>query len=80
MVEGARGLRLLLEAAQAIGVRRHRLRQHLHRDLAAEPRVPRAVDLAHAAGPQRPADLVRAEMRPRLQGHDWMSYLRPSAR
>ena len=35
--------------------------QHLDRDLAAEARIARAVDLAHAARAERREDLVRAE-------------------
>ena len=41
--------RLALEARQPIGVRRNVGRQHLERNLAAESRVLRAVDLSHAA-------------------------------
>ena len=47
MVEGAGGAGLLLEAAQALGIGPERLGQHLDRDLAPEPRIPRAVDLPH---------------------------------
>jgi hypothetical protein len=36
-------------------------RQHLHCDLAAEPRVLGAVDLAHAARAERGDDLVGTE-------------------
>ena len=43
-------------------------RQDLDRDLAAEARVPRPVDLAHAAGPEGPEDLVRAEPPARGKG------------
>ena len=38
-------------------------RQDLDRDLAPEPRVARAVHLAHAAGAERRDDLVGAEAR-----------------
>jgi hypothetical protein len=69
VVERARGPRLLLEAAETVRTARRRLRQHLDGDLTAEPRVPRAVDLAHAAGPEGPADLVHADARSRLQSH-----------
>ena len=47
MVEGRRGTGLSFEAAKPPGVVRHLLGQHLDRDLAAEARVARAVDLAH---------------------------------
>ncbi len=49
VVEDAGGLRLLLEAAQAVGVGGEGGRQDLDRDVAAEARVLGAVDLPHAA-------------------------------
>ena len=58
MVERAGGPRLLLEAAQALGVGGERGGQHLDRDVAAEPRVAGAVDLAHAARAERRRHLV----------------------
>ena len=61
MREGGNRLRLGREARERLGVARQLLGQHLDRDLALEPRVPRAVDLAHAAGAERGNDLVRAE-------------------
>ena len=39
------------------------LRQHLYRDVTAEPRVFRPVDLSHPARPEGREDLVRAELR-----------------
>ena len=36
-------------------------REDLDRDLAAQALVARAVDLAHASGPERREDLVRAK-------------------
>ena len=60
--------RLLLEAAQAVGVRGER-RQDLEGDLATEPRVARAVDLAHAARAEGAEDFVGAEPGARGQGH-----------
>ena len=61
MVQGAGGARLLLEAAQPIRVGREGRGQHLDRDLAPEPRVPRAVDLAHPARAEGREHLVGAE-------------------
>ena len=52
---------LLLEATEAIGVGGERRGQDLDGDVAAEARVPRAIDLAHAAGTNCADDLVRAE-------------------
>ena len=43
---------------EPVGVGGERRGQHLDRDLAAEPRVARAVDLAHPAGAERRDDLV----------------------
>ena len=55
-------LRLALEARAARSASRaRRCGQHLDRDVAAEPRVARPVDLAHAAGAERRHDLVGAE-------------------
>ena len=42
-------LRLALEARERLAVRDEALGQDLDRDVALEPRVPRPVDLAHAA-------------------------------
>ena len=47
------GARLLLEAAKLIGIGGTCLRDHLDRDVAAEPRIAGAVDLTHAAGTER---------------------------
>ena len=55
VVERGDGARLVLEAGQAAVVLGHVRRQHLERDLAAEARIPRAIDLAHA----RPRPKVR---------------------
>ena len=63
VVEHAGGARFGLEALQSLGVRRERGRQHLDRDVAAEARIARAVDLAHGPGTEGAGDLVRAEPR-----------------
>ena len=52
---------LLLEPAQPVGVAGDADGQHLDRDLTAQARVPRAVDLAHPARSQGGEDLVRTE-------------------
>ena len=75
VVEAPGGLRLLLEAAHPVGVRGERRRQDLDRDLALEPLVARAVDLAHPSGADRREDLVGTEPRSGRQGH-----FRPSTR
>ncbi len=53
--------RLALEAPEAVRVAGQGLGQDLDRHLAAEPRVARAVDLAHPPGPDEAEDLVRPE-------------------
>ena len=55
------GARLLLEAAQAVRVRRQVAGQDLDRDVAPEARVAGAVDLSHAARTEGRDDLVRTE-------------------
>ncbi len=62
VVENAGGFRFLLEAAKAIRVLREGCRQHLDRDLAPEPRIPRPIDLAHTPRADRAEDLVGAEL------------------
>ena len=60
-VSAATALRLALEARERVGVGREPRRQHLDRDVALEPRVARAIDLAHAARAEGRRDLVGAE-------------------
>jgi len=61
--------RLALEAGAQVGIARDFRRKDLDRDGAIEPRVPRAIDLAHAAAAQRGEDLVGAESSAGSQGH-----------
>ena len=61
--EGGHGLRLALEPLAGGRVRRHARGKNLQRDLAAQPRVLRPVDLPHPALAERREDLVRAEFR-----------------
>ena len=61
VVEGRGAARLALEADKARGVAREGRGQDLHGDLAAEPAVPREVDLAHAAPAERRENLAIAE-------------------
>ena len=69
VIQGAGGAGFLREAAQALFVPGERRRQHLERDLAAQSRVARAVDLAHASRAEGVEHLVRAEPRARGEGH-----------
>src|SRR5262245_11400751 len=58
MVERGECARLPLEAGEALGIRRERRRQHLDRDVAVEPAIPRSIHLAHRAGTERSDDAV----------------------
>src|SRR5207244_1874276 len=62
--------RLTLEPGERIRVLRERFREDLDRDLALQVRVVSAVDLAHAAGAERAADLVGAETGSGWQRHE----------
>jgi len=61
MVERRERTRLALESRQAFGVARDLLGQDLDRHVAPEPRIARAIDLAHPPRAQRRQDLVGAE-------------------
>ncbi|MBE3073715.1 MAG: hypothetical protein IMZ75_02035 [Actinobacteria bacterium] len=53
--------RFALEPREGNRVRRQRLGQDLDRDVATEFRVPRPIDLAHAARADGGDDLIRPE-------------------
>ena len=73
VVQRRGGARLLLEAGEPVRVGRERLRQHLDRDFAAQPRIARLVHLSHAQ--------FRAHgRRPRRPGSDWRDRGRYHAR
>jgi hypothetical protein len=61
VVERGDGLRLALDACPQLLVARQLGGQQLDRHRSVEPRVTRAVDLAHASGPDRGEDLVGPE-------------------
>jgi hypothetical protein len=61
--------RLVLEPPQSLRARPPLRRDHLHRDVSPQPRVPRPVDLPHPPRPDEAEDLVRPEMRPRRNEH-----------
>ena len=69
MIQRAGGAGFLLEAAEACLVAVHRGGQDFNRDVAAEARVARAVDLAHPALAERFEHLVRPQTCPRRDGH-----------
>ena len=74
MIETARGLRLLLEAPQPVGVLGDCGRQNLDCHGAIQARVVGAVDFSHAACANGRDDLVRAEFVACCQAH----YLPPT--
>jgi hypothetical protein len=61
MIQHSGGARFLFEASEAVGVFRERSGEHLYCDVAAEARVARAVDLAHAARAEWGDDFVGSE-------------------
>src|SRR5689334_12261223 len=63
MVQCRDGSRFLLEAPQPLGVLGETRRQYLDRDFTSQPRILRAIHLAHAAGADRAHHFVRAEFR-----------------
>ena len=65
--EGGDGLGLALEAAERLRVVREVAREHLHGDVAVQPRVAGVEHDAHAALPDRGHDLVRTEPRARAR-------------
>ena len=70
MIERRCRLRFLDEAAAAALIRDAIGGQHLDRDVAPQPWVPRAIDLAHAPGTDQTENVVAAEPCTGLQGHE----------
>ena len=79
MIQRGRGARFLLEAAQTIGVGGEGRGQHLDGDIAPEPRIARAIHLAHAPGSDEGDDLVRAETAPGANDMLWEVGLYPQS-
>ena len=69
MIERGGRLRLLYESAATALVGDAIRRQHFNGNLAPEPGIAGAVDLAHAPGANKAEDLVGAEPSTRLQSH-----------
>ncbi len=69
MIEEPGGAGLLLEAAQARRVLGEVGGEDLDGDLAPQPRILRAVDLAHPTGAERRDDLVGAKPGADAQSH-----------
>ena len=70
VIERGEDFGFALKAGQPVRVCRDRRGQDLHRDLALQPGVRRAIDLAHAARAERREDVVGAEARAIGQGHE----------
>ena len=68
MIERRGGARLHFESAKAVRVGDELARQHLHRDVASQPRVVALVDLAHPAGAQQADDFIGSDARAWLEG------------
>ena len=69
VVQARDGLGFALETRPSFLVARQLLGQDLDRDVSLEASVPRFVDLTHAAGPDGLDDLVRPQLRARLDCH-----------
>ena len=69
MVQGGQHLRFSPETRYAVGVVGERVGQDLQRDIATEPRVACAVDLAHPTDAEEGQNLVCAESGAGLKGH-----------
>ena len=74
MIERARRLRLAGEPVQPLLVSRERRGQDLHRDIAVEAGIARAIDLAHPALAQLLEDSIGTEG---LTGHDGADDIAP---
>ena len=69
MVEGRGGLRLLLESAQPLWIRRHLWREDLDGDIALQLHVARLVHHSHAALAEEAVDFVRTQACARVECH-----------
>ena len=85
MVQGGEQARLALQPGDALRIAGQRRRQHLDGDLSMQPRIERAIHLAHAARIERPEDAVRPELgvrrpSPALRGSRWRNPGTPTRR
>ena len=64
MIQRGEDLRFTFEPGDAIVIERQCFWQDLHRDFAAELRIARAVDFAHAASPEWRHNFIRSETSP----------------
>src|SRR5205085_11256342 len=69
VIERGEDARFPLEADEELGVPGERAPHHLQRDLASEPAVVRAEDLAHPPGAEGSEDVVRADPHAGREAH-----------
>ena len=69
MVQGGSRLGFLFETTQTISIVGETGWEDFDRDPAIEAGIERAVDLTHAACPERTEDLIRTERGPRRKAH-----------
>jgi hypothetical protein len=69
MIERAEDLGFPLKSRKSVRIARERVGQNFNRHLALQPRIARAIHLAHTACANERDDFVRAESRPRIQCH-----------
>ena len=71
MVERSQDPRFAFKSSQPVGAGRKSSRERLDRNFAAQPSVPRPVDLAHPARAERCSNLVGAEPSAECE-HDYL--------
>ncbi len=69
MIQRSGRTRFLLEAREALGIGRNRGGKDLDRHIAPEPRIARAIDLAHPAGADGSLDFIRAQAIAHFEQH-----------
>jgi len=79
MIQRRQHVRFALEPRHALGVTGQRLRQNFDGDIAAEPGIVSAVDLAHAASADGREDFVGAQSSTGGQLHEGQTILSHAA-
>ena len=69
MIERGKDLRFAMEPRHLLAIGCKPRRQHLQRHFASQPRIPRAIHLAHSTRAQRRHNLIRAQLVARGKGH-----------
>ena len=70
IVQLGENLRFTLEPGQAVWVGCEGIREHFQRDLAVQPRIGRAIDLAHAALADEGGHVIVVEPETDVEGHE----------